>query len=152
MTTPKLREILDQNHIKYQIINHLPAYTAQQTAEASHIAGREMAKTVMIKVDGKLKMFVFPATKKIDFNEIKQEFHAKSVTLATEQEFQNQFPGCEVGAMPPFGNLFGIETVVSAQLAHCDKIAFNAGNHTEVIKLSYKDFDNLVHPIVLKAA
>lgn len=152
MTTPKLRQVLDKEHVKYQIINHLPAYTAQQIAEAAHITGREMAKTVMIKADGKLVMIVWPATEKLNLSKIKQLLKAKALQLATEDEFKKTFPECEVGAMPPFGNLYGIEVYASDLFTKSEKIAFNGGSHTEIVKMAWKDYDKLVHPHMLRAA
>ena len=104
-----------------------------------------MAKTVMVKMDNKLAMAVLPANCKVDFQLLKEAAGANQVELAREQDFQTQFPDCEVGAMPPFGNLYGMEVYVEEALKQDDEIGFNAGTHSEIIILAYKDFENLVH-------
>lgn len=152
MPLKKLQELLDSKHVKYQVISHSPAYTAQQVAQTTHISGWEMAKSVMLKIDGRYVMFVLPASTKVNFDAIKKQAKAKKVELATEYEFKNLFPDCEVGAMPPFGNLYGVDVLVSKDIAKNKQIAFNSGSHSEVIKLAYKDFENLVHPKLLEAA
>jgi len=150
MPVRKLRDFLDQNKIKYTIISHSEAYTAQEAAASTHIPGKEIAKTVMVKMDGKMSMAVLPASCKIDFDLLKKASGAKEVVLASEAEFKDMFPGCDVGAMPPFGNLYGMEVYSAEKLAEDDEIAFNAGSHTELIRLSFRDFEKLVKPKVLK--
>jgi Ala-tRNA(Pro) deacylase len=150
MPVKKLKDFLDSNNIKYITISHSQAYTAQQIAASAHISGRELAKTVMVKVDGKMAMSVLPATHKVDFDLLKIAVNAKTVKLASEQEFQDIFPGCDVGAMPPFGNLYGMDVFVAETLIKDQEIAFNAGSHTELIRLAYKDFERLVKPKVVK--
>ncbi len=150
MPVRKLTEFLDQNKVKYVTIRHSPAFTAQEIAATAHVSGKELAKTVMVKVDGKMAMAVLPASFHVDFDQLKGVLRAKVVELATETEFQNLFPGCEVGAMPPFGNLYGMDTYVAESLKEDEEIAFNAGTHTELIKLAYKDFERLVEPKVLR--
>jgi Ala-tRNA(Pro) deacylase len=148
MPVKKLKEFLDANKIKYVSITHSPAYTAQQIAASAHIPGKELAKTVMVKLDGKLAMAVLPASLKVDFDLLKQVSGAGKVELATEGEFSETFPGCELGAMPPFGNLYDMAVYAATPLAADEEIAFNAGSHVELIKLSYKDFERLVRPKV----
>jgi Ala-tRNA(Pro) deacylase len=149
MAIKKLKEFLDNNHIKYVSIVHSRAYTASEIAQSAHIPGKEMAKTVMVKVDGKMAMAVVPAPVQIDFDRLKRAIGANTVGLAMEQEFQDAFPECEVGAMPPFGNLYGMDVYASRQLAEDKEITFNAGSHTELIKLAYQDFERLVNPKVV---
>jgi Ala-tRNA(Pro) deacylase len=149
MPVKKVREFLDSKKIKYVKIVHSMAYTAQEIAAASHIPGNELAKTVVVKLDGKMAMAVLPASYKVDFDLLKKASGAKKVELAGETEFKDMFPECEVGAMPPFGNLYGMPVFVAASLAEDEEIAFNAGSHTELIKLKYKDFDDLVQPTQL---
>lgn len=149
MPVKKLKEFLDNNHIKYVSIVHSRAYTASEIAQSAHIPGKEMAKTVMVKIDGKMAMAVVPAPVQIDFDRLKRAIGASTVELAMEREFQDAFPECEVGAMPPFGNLYGMEVYVSRQLTQDKEIAFNAGSHTELIKLAYKDFERLVNPKIV---
>lgn len=152
MPVKKLREFLDSNRVKYVTISHSAAYTAQEIAATAHVPGRELAKTVMVKIDGKMAMAVLPASFKVDLEHLKKAAGAKSVELASEREFRDMFPGCETGGMPPFGNLFGMEVYVSAKLAEDTEIAFNAGSHTELVKLAYKDFERLVKPKVIHFA
>ncbi len=146
MPIQKIKDYLDEQGVKYVSISHSPAYTAQTIAASAHISGKELAKTVVVKLDGKMAMAVLPASKKIDFKRLEKTSGSKKVTLANEQEFKDKFPGCEVGAMPPFGNLYGMEVYVTESLAEDEEIAFNAGSHTELIQLKYSDFDDLVQP------
>jgi Ala-tRNA(Pro) deacylase len=150
MPVQKLKEFLDSHKIKYIRVSHSAAYTAQEIAASAHIPGKELAKTVIVKIDGKMAMAVLPASYKVDFDLLKEAAGASQLVLASEQEFADVFPQCEVGAMPPFGNLYGMEVFVAATLAEDEEIAFNAGSHTELIRLSYKDFDGLVKPKVVK--
>jgi len=150
MPVRKLKEFLESHNIKYVSISHSPVYTAQEIASAAHIPGKELAKTVMVKIDGKMAMAVLPATYKVDFDLLKEVSGASKVELASEQEFKDMFPECEIGAMPPFGNLYGMEVFVAETLAEDQEIAFNAGSHTELIRLAYKDFEKLVKPKVVK--
>ena len=150
MPVKKLKDFLDKNNIKYVTMKHSTAYTAQEIAASAHIPGKELAKTVMVRVDGKMAMAVLPASYKVDFDQLKKAAGANSVTLASEQEFKDMFPECEVGGMPPFGNLWGMEVYVAKSLAEDEEIAFNAGSHTELIRLAYADFERLVEPKVLK--
>lgn len=149
MPVAKLKEFLDSNDVRYVTISHSPAFTAQQIAACAHIPGKELAKTVMIKLDGELAMVVMPAPTRADLDWLKSATGAVKVELAGESEFKDRFPGCEPGAMPPFGNLYGLRVYVVAELAEDDQIAFNAGSHTELIKMAYKDFEKLVEPQVI---
>lgn len=146
----KLKDFLDAHGIKYTIITHPTAYTAQEIAAAMHVHGKELAKSVILKADGKFIMAVLPATQQIAFNLLREALGAKEVELATETEFQDLFPDCEIGAMPPFGNLYNVPVYVASLLTQDEEIIFNAGSHTEAIKMSYKDFERLVKPTVAK--
>ncbi|HLG93963.1 MAG TPA: YbaK/EbsC family protein [candidate division Zixibacteria bacterium] len=150
MPVKKLKEFLDSQNIKYVVISHSRAVTAQEVAASAHISGKEMAKTVMVKLDGKLAMAVLPASARVNLDLLKEVSGAKQVDLAAELEFRELFPECEPGAMPPFGNLYGLPVFVSESLTKDEEIAFNAGSHTELIKLSYKDFERLVEPKITK--
>jgi len=152
MPLSKIKKFLDENKIKYTIIQHSSAYTAQEVAASAHISGKELAKTVMIKVDGKISMAVLPASYKISFDQLKDALNAEKVRLAYEQEFMDKFPDCEVGAMPPFGNLYGLDVFVAESLSDDEEIAFNACSHTELIKMKYSDFEKLVKPKKIKFA
>ena len=150
MPVKKLKDFLDSNNIKYVTISHSTAYTAQQIAASSHIPGKELAKTVMVKIDDKMAMAVLPASYKVNLNFLRDAIGAGKVELANEYDFKDMFPECECGAMPPFGNLYGMDVYVSDTLTEDEEIAFNAGSHTELIRLAYKDFERLVKPSVLK--
>ncbi len=150
MPIKKLKEFLDSQKIKYVKISHSKAYTAMDIAESAHISGKELAKTVMVKIDGKMAMAVLPASQKVDFARLQKALKAKKVELAEEADFRDMFPECDIGAMPPFGNLYGLDVFVADSLAEDEEIAFNAGSHTELIKLSYKDFEKLVKPKSVK--
>ena len=150
MPVKKLKEYLDRYHIKYVTISHSPVYTAQEIAASAYIPGKELAKTVMVKIDGRMAMAVLPASYKVDFDLLKKAAGASSVGLASEEEFKDIFPDCEIGAMPPFGNLYGMDVFVASSLAEDGEIAFNAGSHSELIRLAYKDFERSAKPKVVK--
>ena len=152
MTAKRLKDFLDREGVKYVTIAHSPAYTACEIAQAAHVQGKEFAKTVIVKIDGRLAMAVLAASEKLDFAQLKKAARAKHVSLALESEFDQWFPGCEPGAMPPFGNLYCMEVFVSKTLAADEQIAFNAGSHAELIRTAYKDFERLVQPIVAPLA
>ena len=126
MPLKTLTDFLDKHHVRYVRISHSPAFTAQEIAASAHIPGKELAKTVMVKVDGELQMAVLPANDRLDFNRVRSQAHADEVELATEDEFRDAFPECELGAMPPFGNLFGLKVMVDDDLAEDEQIAFSA--------------------------
>ncbi|NLX03913.1 MAG: YbaK/EbsC family protein [Phycisphaerae bacterium] len=149
MPVRKLKEFLDEHDVRYVSVSHSPAYTAQEIAASAHIPGREVAKTVMVKIDGQLAMVVLPATRQVDFSLLKDVTGAQNVELADEQEFKDAFPQCEPGAMPPFGNLWDVKVFVMDDLAEDEEISFNAGSHTELIRIRYDDFERLVNPVVL---
>lgn len=149
MALEKLTNYLDEKGIKYVVVRHSKAFTAQEVAASAHIPGKEMVKTVMVKVDNEIKMFVLPSTHDVDFEAIKDTFDAENVELASEAEFEDMFPDCELGAMPPFGNLFDMDTYVAEVLTEDEEIAFNAGTHKELVKLNYKDFEDLVSPEIV---
>lgn len=152
MPARRLKEFLNENNIRYTTIIHSLAYTAQEIAALTHIKGQEMAKTVMVKVDGKMAMVVVPATLQVDLEMLAGQVGAESVVLASEQEFTGLFPHCEVGAMPPFGNLYGLEVFCAEELAEDDEVAFNAGTHTELIQMAWADYRRLARPRMMKLA
>jgi Ala-tRNA(Pro) deacylase len=149
MLAKGLKELLDREHIRYSTLTHSPAYTAEEIAASAHIPGKNLAKTVMVKLDGKLAMAVLPATEKVDLDRLRETTGARKAILAAEEEFKGRFPGYEIGAMPPFGHLYGMEVFVSATLAEDTEIAFNAGTHTDLVLMSYADFARLAHPKVV---
>jgi len=150
MPIQKLKEFLDSNSIKYITIGHSRAFTAQETAVSAHIPVKELAKTVMVKIDGKMAMAVLPASSKVDFDLLKKAARAAIIEIASEKEFKDLFPECEIGAMPPFGNLYGMDVFVAESLTEDKEIAFNAGSHRELVKMAYKDFERLVKPKIVK--
>ena len=150
MPVKKLKDFLDSNTIKYVSISHSTAYTAQEVAASSNIPGKELAKTVMIKIDGKMSMAVLPSPFHVDFDRLKEALGSDNVELAGEDEFKGMFPECDPGAMPPFGNLYSMDVFAAEKLSENEMIAFNAGTHTEVIRLSYSDFERLVQPKKLR--
>ncbi len=149
MPVQKLKNFLDKNHVKYVSVRHSLAYTAQEVAASAHVPGVEMAKTVMIKVDGTMAMAVLPATAMVHVERLKEAIGVRAVELASESEFRDLFPGCETGAMPPFGNLYDIPVYVAEKLTEDESIAFNAGSHTELVRLSLGDYRRLVDPVVI---
>lgn len=152
MSLNRVKEFLDSHGTKYVVISHSVAYTAQGIAALAHIPGKELAKTVIIKIDGKLAMVVVPASRQVDLALLKAATRANTVELASEMEFKNKFPDCETGAMPPFGNLYDMAVFADEILSHDKEIAFNTGSHRELIRLAWEDFQRLVKPTVLKLA
>ena len=148
MLAKRLKEYLDNNHVKYIAITHSLAYTAQEVASSAHVPGKELAKTVIVKIDGDLAMAVVPASYNVVFSQLQDLLGTENVELAAETEFMDRFPECEVGAMPPFGNLYDMDVYVASPLAEDKEIAFNAGSHRDLIKLSYQDYERLVKPKV----
>ncbi|HWR17392.1 MAG TPA: YbaK/EbsC family protein [Terriglobales bacterium] len=148
MRASRVKEFLDTNHIYYSTIVHPTSYTAQGTAAYAHVSGNEMAKTVMVKLDTQLAMAVLPASCQLDLAAMKRLSGAKSVCLAAETDFEMRFPDCDLGAMPPFGNLYGVPVYVEERLAEDKEISFNAGTHNELARMKYEDFERVVNPIV----
>lgn len=147
----KLKEFLDQNGVKYEVRAHSEAYTAQEVAASAHIPGRKLAKTVIARKGKDLLMIVLPSPYNVDFKALTEELGEK-VELASEQEFEGLFPDCELGAMPPFGNLYNIPVYVDETLQEDREIDFNAGTHREIVRMRYGDFERLVGPSHLKFA
>ncbi len=147
MAPKTLTDFLDQHRVRYAVIHHSPAYTAQEIAESVHVPGKQFAKTVIVEIDGRMAMAVVPATTPVHTEMLRRATGARSVVLAVEDDFRPRFPDCEPGAMPPFGNLYGMEVFVSQQLAEDEQICFNAGTHREVLCMAYEDFVRLVRPV-----
>jgi Ala-tRNA(Pro) deacylase len=150
MPANKLKEFLDKNNVKYVTIKHSRGYTAQEIASSAHVSGKEFAKTIIIKIGEQMAMAVLPASYQIDFKQLSEALGTQNVTLATETEFMNHFPDCEVGAMPPFGHLYDMEVYVAEVLRKDKEITFNAGTHNELIRMSYEDYERLAEPKILK--
>lgn len=152
MMLRKLKDFLDNYNVKYVVISHSVAYTAAGIAALTHIRGKELAKTVMVKIDGMLAMAVVSASQHVDLACLKAATKAKTVELATEDEFKASFPDCEAGAMPPFGNLYGMAVFADESLSHDKEIAFNAGSHRELVRIAWDDFERLVQPRLMRLA
>ncbi|MCF7220197.1 aminoacyl-tRNA deacylase [Marilutibacter chinensis] len=146
MTTQRLQDYLREQQVDFETVTHPHAFTAAQTAASAHIDGHAMAKTVMVRLDGKLAMAVLPSNEWLDIEQLRKAAGAGEARLASESEFRDRFPECEVGAMPPFGNLYGMEVYVADSLSDDERIAFNAGNHRELMWMRWRDFERLVHP------
>lgn len=148
MPLQKLMDYLEEKNIKFTRVIHSTAYTAQVIAHRAHISGNSLAKTVVFKnPEAKFLMAVVPANFQIDMDKL-AEVYGKPLELASEDEFRLLFPGCETGGMPPFGNLFNLPVYVSQELARSEDIAFNAGNHRELLQMSFSDFKTLVDPVM----
>jgi len=143
----KLREFLEQEKVPYSVHSHPEAYTALEIAALEHVKGRMLAKVVIVKNDGgELVMVVVPADRRVDFRKVAAVLGIEELRLAQESEFRKSFPACDVGSMPPFGNLFGLPVLVDELLVENDEIVFNAGTHTLTAKLKFADFRRLVQP------
>jgi Ala-tRNA(Pro) deacylase len=150
MPAKRLKDYLDREGVKYVSISHSPAFTAVETARSAHVQSKDFAKAVMVQIDDRLAMAVLPASEKLDLAKLKEAAGGGHVRLALESEFDRKFPGCEPGAMPPFGNLYGVPVYVADTLAADEEIAFNAGTHAELLRMAYKDYERLVAPQVAK--
>ena len=145
----RTKEFLEESGVSYEVIKHTPAYTAQEVAAVMHVSGTEVAKVVMVRVGDRFVMAVLPASKRLDLDALQEVLGSEEhPRLAGEKEFGDLFPDCELGAEPPFGNLYGIPVVVGETLTQDPEIYFNAGNHQEVIRITYEDYDRLVKPAV----
>ncbi len=145
----KVVEFLETNSAKYEVTRHQPTYSAQQMAAAEHVSGMEVAKPVVVKADDTYYMCVLPACRKVDLDTLKQELRADHLALAGEDEMSKLFADCELGAEPPFGNLYGLETLMDESLEADDHIVFQAGTHEQAIKMATLDYKELVSPRVL---
>ncbi len=152
MPLSRLESFLRNADVSFNKIVHHKTYSAQRTAADAHISGKEIAKTVIVKLDGQMCMVVLPGDMQIDMNLLKEATGAAQIRLASELEFKDMFDNCEVGAMPPFGNLYNMPVYVSEVLKEDVFIAFNAGSHSLLIQMTYADFENLVEPIVMRLA
>jgi len=149
MPVTQLKQYLDDHGVQYVSIEHSVAYTAKEIAERVKIKGDQMAKTVVVNLDGCMSMVVLPASCRIRWDRFMKAMGTELVSLATEDEFKDRFPSCEVGAMPPFGELFDMPLYMYEGFDECGEIAFRAGSHHEVIKMSLSDYVSLAHPMTL---
>ena len=146
MPSRKVKAYLDNAGVKYEVVEHPAVYTAQEVAAVTRVKGKELVKAVMVKVDGELVMLALPATRKINFEVLREILGGKKVILAHEEEFSSLFPDCDTGAMPPLGNLYNVTTLVDQSLAEDKEIVFNAGTHHDIIKISFEDFKRIEKP------
>jgi Ala-tRNA(Pro) deacylase len=147
--TGRLKQYLEENRVPYKVLTAAEgAYTAQETAARLHVSGKELAKAVIIKADGRLVMAVVPADRRVDFRKVAELVGASRATLARESEFEGAFPDCEVGAAPPFGNLYGLETLLDEHFLAQDQVTFLTGSHQEAVQMSRADYERLVQPRV----
>jgi Ala-tRNA(Pro) deacylase len=149
MAEKRLLRYLEEHNVSYELIKHAPTYSTQETAASTHISAKIMAKPVLVNIDGHLAMIVEPGHTNLDLQWLKNQLNVKSLELASEEDFKDWFPGCEVGAMPPFGNLYDINVYFIDKIAHNGDIAFEAGTHSELIKMSFQDYLRLVQPEIL---
>jgi Ala-tRNA(Pro) deacylase len=152
MPVQRLKDFLDEHQVKYVVITHSRAFTTQEVAALTHIPGKEIAKTVIVDIDGETAMAVVPGSQKVDLALLRDALGAERVTLVKESAFRDRFPECDPGAMPPFGNLYGMPVYVADSLTEDEEIAFNAGSHEQLVKMAYRDFERLVQPKVMKFA
>jgi Ala-tRNA(Pro) deacylase len=148
----RLRNFLDKEKVWYVHETHRTAYTAQEVAAEEHVPGKLVAKTVVVKIDDGFALAVMPATARVNFARLKSALGAREVRLATELEFTGMFPDCEVGAMSPFGNLYGVPVYVDAALTQDKEIIFNAGTHQDTVRMRYADFERLALPKIFAFA
>lgn len=146
----RLQDLLDGQNVKYTVLSHSVAFTAQEVAASTHIPGKEIAKCVVFWMDGTMALAVLPGSRMIDFTLLKKGTGARDVEIAGESEFSEAFPDCELGAMPPFGQLFNMPTFVDASLAEDKDIAFNAGTHRDLVRMRYEDYERAVRPRVIR--
>ena len=149
MPVQQLKDFLDQSGAEYTCWTHLPAITARQRAQLAPFTAVQVAKTVIIELDGKLAMLVMPATWRVKWERLSKVLDTDFVELADEQEFQHLFPNCEVGALPPFGTVFGMSVYCSEALTEQSEIAFSAGSLTESIIMKTRDFIALARPVII---
>lgn len=150
MPVKKLKAFLDEHKIKFITISHSIAYTAAETAASAHVSGKDFAKAVMVRLDDTMVMCVLRSVDKLDLHLLRSRAGAADARLASEQEFQGLFPGVDVGAMPPFGNLYGMPVYVDEALTASESIAFSAGSHSEVLRLDWADYQGLVNPTIAR--
>lgn len=149
MATQRLEQFLKAHNVRFNTVAHDHAITTLDAARRAHLPSHDVAKTVVVKLDGRLAMAVIPANEWISLEALRQAAGARSASLAGEHEFRDRFPECEVGAMPPFGNLYGMDVYAADTLSHEHDIAFHAGNHDEMVRMGWSDYERLVHPRIM---
>jgi Ala-tRNA(Pro) deacylase len=152
MSLPALEQYLREFRAPFSTLSHGAAFRASEIAARAGVPCAQMAKPVLVKIDGALAMAVVPADERVDLARLRVQTDAGSAVLATEDEFGERFPECELGAMPPFGNLYGLPLYMDQRLAGDPSICFNAGSHTELIRMRTADFERLANPCVADLA
>ncbi|ABC27659.1 uncharacterized conserved protein [Hahella chejuensis KCTC 2396] len=149
MPVQSLKNFLDGHQVRYVSIQHSPAYTAQEIAQSAHICGKMLAKTVIVMMDGKFAMAVMPATSRIRWDRFMRAMGTDFIELADEEDFKDHFAECEVGAIPPFGNLYGMSVYMDEHLRNNEEIAFSAGTHSEILRMSMSAYVELARPLIM---
>lgn len=147
----RLIEFLDQSKVRYEILHHPEAFTSHELAAIEHVKGKDRAKVVMIKAGAEIVMAVLPTDRRIDLQKI-GEITGRPTTKAAEAEFKPLFPDCAIGTMPPFGHLYGVATYLDRSVAEADKLVFEAGTHSDAIKMKYADYERLAKPTIVDFA
>ena len=144
----RLSQYLNDHGVRFEVLTHPQAYTMQEVAAELHESGKQVAKVVMVKADGKHVMLVVQASHRLNFSRVGKLLNAERVSLAKEEDFAALFPDCAPGAMPPFGNLYQVPVYVDQSLANQDEIVFRVGTHRDTMKMAYADYGRLVQPTV----
>ncbi len=152
MATTNLLQYLNKTGVPFELLSHVPVFSAHDVAAATHIPDSESAKTIIIRADDSKWMAVLPADYRLNDRLLKRALGVKHVHFIQEEELTTLFPDCEVGAMPPLGNIYSMPVIVDESITHDEEIVFNACTHTESIKIKYKDFENLVKPRIAQIA
>jgi Ala-tRNA(Pro) deacylase len=143
----RLDELLDSRHIPFERLRHRPTFTANRMAQALHVPGREVAKTVLLRAGQRHLLAVLPATCKVDLEQVSHDLGEERVEMGTEAEMDRLFPDCERGAIPPFGSLYQLQTLVDESLAADEQIVFEAQDHEQAIRMAFRDYEGLEHPL-----
>jgi Ala-tRNA(Pro) deacylase len=146
MPALKLKRFLEAQKVPYHTIHHSSVATTQQLAASMHVRGWEVAKATILRADGRYVMAVLPAPCQVDLERLRAAVRAESLAVVPESEIRALFPDCEAGAMPPFGNLYGMPVYLDERLVEDDSIVFNAGTHTEALRMAFGDYEKCVHP------
>lgn len=147
-----IQEYLTKNKVPFETHEHPPAYTAQEVAAEEHVSGNVLAKTVVVRAGDVCALCVLPASYKLDLDKVAAALKTRKVHLVDEAEMAKLFPDVEVGAEPPFGNLYDLTTLVDNHLAESEEIIFRAGSHRKAIRMKYADYAGLVKPAVADLA
>lgn len=147
----RLIDFLDQNNVCYEILHHPEAFTSHELAAIEHVKGKDRAKVVMVKSGTEILMVVLPTDRRIDLEKI-AEITGRPTAVAVEAEFKPLFPDCAIGTMPPFGHLYGVATYMDRSVAEADRLVFEAGTHSDAIKMKYVDYERLAKPTIVDFA